>query len=72
MTEHTLVHEAGRNHDVLVSTYITDASTPSQQTIVTMEYAKLLCSELRGTSFIYLFIPVCIQRLGGLHMRRRA
>jgi hypothetical protein len=51
MTEHTLVHEAGRNHDVLVSTYITDASTPSQQTIVTMEYAKLLCSELRGTSF---------------------
>ena len=50
---HKVVHKATMEHDSVIENYITNPTSGSrnQNTIVALEYAKLVCKELRGTSY---------------------
>jgi hypothetical protein len=50
---HEVVHKATLEHKSIIDTYITNptSGTRNQKTIAALEYAKLVCKELRGASY---------------------
>ena len=50
---HTFAHTLSETHDKIMRDFITEpkSGTHSQSTIVALEYAKLVCKELRGASY---------------------
>ena len=68
---HKVVHKATRKHDSIIDTYITNplGGTRNQNTITALEYAKLVCKELRGASYAMKDqMSVWIYREGDTHV----
>ena len=68
---HEVVHKATKEHDSIIDTYITNptSGTRNQNTITALEYAKLVCKELRGASYAMKDVTsVWIYREGDTHV----